>query len=270
MNTAESIIAGAQDGVVSSSVLAEVATKFALPLLAVEKIALINGVIPRRYYRNIGTITPLQQLSLLDGRCVLLGCGGLGGYVAEALARLGVGYIRIVDHDIFSESNLNRQLFAITSKIGFPKVTVVQEAIEGINSAIKVTPYREKLRRENAVSLLADVDIVIDALDNFEARSCLLSFCSAKGVPIVGGSIAGWYGMIYHHISPPKNLLQIFTSLSGHKGIEEFLGNPSFTPALVASIQVALVCQIITGAITTGGLIQFLDVLNMKFEKFEI
>ena len=66
----------------------------------------------KRYLRNISTLTPDENEKLKDFRVCIIGCGGLGGYIVEMLARIGIGHLTVVDMDIFDESNLNRQILS--------------------------------------------------------------------------------------------------------------------------------------------------------------
>src|SRR5512136_1109406 len=98
------------------------ATYFNMTFAQVERIALEIGLLPARYQRNRNTISVKEQLRLFRAHVAVIGCGGLGGYVIEELARLGVGRITAIDPDVFEEHNLNRQLFSSPENLGKPKV----------------------------------------------------------------------------------------------------------------------------------------------------
>ncbi|NLG41191.1 MAG: HesA/MoeB/ThiF family protein, partial [Chloroflexi bacterium] len=80
-----------------------------------------------RYLRNHDAISEAEQAILAQKRVLVVGCGGLGGYVIECLARIGVGYLRVVDGDVFDETNLNRQLLSSNMNLGRPKTLAAQQ-----------------------------------------------------------------------------------------------------------------------------------------------
>lgn len=123
-----------------------------------------------RYIRNMNALSEDECLSLQDKHVCVVGCGGLGGYVISALARVGVGRIDVVDSDCFEETNLNRQIFSQEYNLGNPKVEVVADEVGKINSEIKVNALQVKLEEDNASEIISGADVVVDCLDNFKAR----------------------------------------------------------------------------------------------------
>ena len=109
----------------------------ALTLRAAMVHLLGQNIWPERFRRNFGLVTAEEMTRLLQSRALVLGCGGLGGYAAELLARSGVGSIRLVDNDVFDESNLNRQRFCSESMLGQRKVCVVRDALADIASHVE-------------------------------------------------------------------------------------------------------------------------------------
>ena len=126
-----------------------------------------------RYSRNIPAVSEEDMRKLKSSRAFVAGCGGLGGFIIEYLARMGVGAITVVDGDEFSESNLNRQLLSKVSNMGVNKALTAAERIKDINPDVSVRAVPEFLTKENAASLLADADVVMDALDNVSSRHIL-------------------------------------------------------------------------------------------------
>ena len=88
----------------------------------IERVALETGLLPARYQRNRKTLSTADQLKLFRSTVAVVGCGGLGGYVVEELARLGVCRLKAIDPDVFEEHNLNRQLMSTIAALGQPKV----------------------------------------------------------------------------------------------------------------------------------------------------
>lgn len=144
-----------------------------------------------RYIRNLNALSEDECHMLRKKHVCVAGCGGLGGYVISALARLGVGQIDIVDSDCFEESNLNRQLFSKEINLGKAKVEVIAEEIGKINSDIKINALYTKLDESNAAEIIKDADCVIDCLDNFKARFWLGHGANKFRIPIIYGAIAG-------------------------------------------------------------------------------
>ena len=240
------------------------AQRFALSLATVERLALERGLLPARYQRNRNMISTADQLRLFQSTVAVIGCGGLGGYILEALARLGVGHLVAVDPDAFEEHNLNRQLLCTPALLGQPKVDAAAERLAEINPAVSLTPVHAPFARRNAADLLSGVHVVVDALDDIAVRLELAECCATLGIALVHGAIAGWYGQVTTQF-PGEDTLAKSYARSG-QGIERELGNPSFTPALVASLEAAEVCKILLGR---GTLLRrrtlTIDLLEMDF-----
>jgi len=223
------------------------AERFALSVAEVEAAILAADLMPARYQRNRGMLTTQQQARLFQSRVAVIGCGGLGGYVLEELARLGVGAIVAIDSDHFEEHNLNRQLLSSPGTLGQIKVVAAAQRLAEINPAVTVRSVQEYISRANGRDLLADTDCVVDAVDNVTTRLDLEALCSDLKIPLVHGAIAGWYGHVATVYPGEDTLRKIFRLWTGGKGIEQQLGNPSFTPAVIASMQVAEVCKVLLG-----------------------
>ncbi len=246
----------------------EAMEEFGLSCRVVEELALVLGILPARYQRNRQAISTEQQLALFRSRVAVIGCGGLGGYVLEELSRLGVGTIVAVDPDVFEEHNLNRQLLATPATLGLPKVAAAADRIAGINPAITVVPYRLAFCPDNGHDLLVGSSVVVDALDSIPTRLALAESCADLGVPLVHGAIGGWYGQVTTQFPGDDTLQQIYRNYSGGKGVEQQLGNPAFTPAVVASLQVAEVCKVLLGEgepLRRRKLV--INLLDMEFEE---
>ena len=119
-------------------------------------------------------------------RVVLFGVGGVGGHVAEVLARSGVGTIALVDPDRVSLTNLNRQIVALHSTLGRLKVDVMAERIADINPQCRVEKYPLFYLPENADAVpLADFDYVVDCIDTVKAKLDILRRCHRLGLPVI-------------------------------------------------------------------------------------
>lgn len=140
------------------------------------------------------------QRAIERGRVLVVGAGGLGSPVCLYLAAAGVGTIGIVDADTVSLSNLQRQIIHHTSDIGRSKVESAAGKMRAINPHVEVVEVREMLKPENASSLVADYDIVVDCTDNFNTRLLVNDTCVALGVPMVYGAVQRMAGQIFTYL----------------------------------------------------------------------
>ncbi len=224
-----------------------------------------------RYARNRETISVQEQSILDQAHVAVAGCGGLGGHALEQLARLGIGHLTAIDSDRFEESNLNRQLLAMTQTLGRPKATVAREHLLAVNPLVQVTSHVCRLTEENAETILQGHHVVVDALDNRSSRMLLQKTCETLGIPLVHGAIAGWYGQLAVVDPGARTLEQLYPLRTGEqatleKGIEQQLGNPAFAPGLVASLQVSEVVKLLLGKPTPmKHHVLRIDLLEMEF-----
>lgn len=129
---------------------------------------------------------------LQASRIAVFGVGGVGGFVCEALVRSGLGAIDIVDNDVVSVSNINRQIIATHASVGRPKVEVMAERLREINPDVRVTLHPMFYLPENAGEIdLSQFDYVVDAIDTVTAKLELISRCTALQVPIISAMGAG-------------------------------------------------------------------------------
>lgn len=226
-----------------------------------------DDLLSARYQRNFKSLTIEEQLRLKSSTVAIVGCGGIGGYLAEEFARLGVGHLILIDGDRIEESNLNRQLFALEDNLGDLKVEAAQSRLFKVNSSIKVDTYAQWFTEDTGASLLKNVDLVCDALDNGQTRVELERVCHDLNNPLVLAGIGGWYGIL--GVSFPGEF--IAPKLFGkQRGIEEQQGNPAFAPAVIASLAVAESVKILIGRGTSlRNSFLCIDLLNMDFLKYK-
>lgn len=120
---------------------------------------------------------------LRNATVMVVGCGAVGSFAIEALARSGVGHIIIIDFDDVEESNINRQLFALDSTVGKAKVDVAKDRILDVNPNIKVDA--KKLFFDSETDLDARPDFVIDAIDSVQSKIALYKWCFGNEVPFI-------------------------------------------------------------------------------------
>lgn len=223
-------------------------------------------MLENRYERNSPALSE-QECKLIQGKRVLIvGCGGLGGYLLEFLARVGVGFIRVVDGDVFDQSNLNRQLLAEESLIGIPKAEAAKARGKSINSAVEIEAICSFLDSNNAYKLVKDCDVVLDGLDNVKARKILSAACADAGVPYVHGAVRGWE--LQAAVSMPGD--HLIDTLYPQDGDVSDQSAPSFTPAMCASLQAALCVQLLAGRPVESGTLHYFDLLHQTFASIPV
>lgn len=129
---------------------------------------------------------------LWQSHVVVVGIGGVGSWAAEALARSGVGRLTLIDLDHVAESNINRQVHALTSTLGAAKVEVMAQRIRDISPDISVHPVDEFIEPGQEEKLIpADADLVVDAIDAVAAKASLIAWCVANDKPVIACGAAG-------------------------------------------------------------------------------
>jgi tRNA A37 threonylcarbamoyladenosine dehydratase len=130
-------------------------------------------------------------LQLSKAHIVIFGIGGVGGYVAEALARTFVGKLTLVDCDDVEQSNLNRQIVALSSTLGMPKVEVMKARVLDISPECDVTAKKIFVDADNAASLIEGATYAVDAVDNVTAKLAIVTACQAADIPAISAMGAG-------------------------------------------------------------------------------
>lgn len=149
------------------------------------------------YERRFGGITRLYGPEALtrfgQAHVCVVGVGGVGSWAVEALARSAIGHITMIDLDNLAESNVNRQIHALTDTLGKAKVTALHERISQINPLCEVTEVEDFLTLENVAALIKNqsFDYVIDAIDDSRAKTALIAHCRECHIPLVTIGSAG-------------------------------------------------------------------------------
>lgn len=129
---------------------------------------------------------------LKSAKVLLIGVGGVGSYVCEALARVGVGSIDLIDKDVVDATNINRQLIALHSTVGKPKVEVAAQRLKDINPDIKIKAMECFYLPQNSEQFdFAVYDYVIDAVDNVTAKLDIIEKAKVSGVPVISSMGTG-------------------------------------------------------------------------------
>ena len=139
-----------------------------------------------RYSRTEKLIGSEGVERLKSASVLVMGCGGVGSYAAEAVARAGIGKITLMDGDDAAESNLNRQLIATLDTVGMDKTQAVRERVKSINPDCKVTEHKVFFLPENADTIdFSDFDYVVDAIDTIAGKLAIIEKCSLLGIPVI-------------------------------------------------------------------------------------
>jgi molybdopterin/thiamine biosynthesis adenylyltransferase len=200
----------------------------------------------------------------------IVGAGGLGGYILEMFVRAGIGSITIVDGDTFEVSNLNRQLLSNEKNIGTSKVESAFERVTIVNSDIDVLPVYEYLNNNNSMDILKGHDLVIDALDNIQTRKIIQNTCEKLDICMIHGAISGWYGQVAV-IYPGDKTIDLIYGNDDKYPSDMNQGSPSFTPALVAAVQVAESLKLLIGKpCLKRGVVLYMDLLMNTWQEIEL
>jgi molybdopterin-synthase adenylyltransferase len=265
------LLSVARDGFLTLQDEVGASKRFEKSLREIENVSFEMGLLPERYRRNGETISVDQQRKLFESCVAVVGCGGLGGYVLEELARLGVGTIRAIDPDVFEEHNLNRQILSTALTMGQTKVEAARDRVAAINPAVEVIALRETLSLSNSSHLLRGAHVVVDGLDSIHVRVMLAKACTDLVVPLIHGSIAGWYGQVITQFPGDGVIEAVYGRAEADRGIEVVMGNPAFTPAVVASLQSAEACKVLLGeGKPLRKTMLFINLLDMDIERIVI
>jgi adenylyltransferase/sulfurtransferase len=192
------------------------------------------------------------QKRLAGARVAVVGCGATGSAVASLLARSGVGHLRIIDRDYVEPSNLQRQnLFDENdARDSLPKAVAAARRIAAFNSQIVAEPQVADLTPENASTLLAEVDLILDGTDKFETRYLINDFAVDRNLPWIYAAAVGSYGVTLNVIPGQTACLACLFPDSPHGTFEtcETAGILNSAVNLIASIEATEALKFLVGA----------------------
>lgn len=220
-----------------------------------------------RFMRNIPALSESDQTELSNKRVLIVGCGGLGGYICECLVRAGVGHITVADGDVFEETNLNRQLLSTDTTLGMNKAIVAKERAKQINPCVDFIAHPVFFSCDNADELMEGADIVIDALDSIDTRLTLEDECAERDLVMVHGAVSGWNAQVCT-VLPGSRILHRLYENSGETADKSCVCP---TPALCASIQAAEAIKLLCGkTCATQNKLLIADLKYMTFDLIEM
>tara|TARA_R110002051_G_scaffold40054_2_gene83705 strand:- start:1373 stop:2443 length:1071 start_codon:yes stop_codon:yes gene_type:complete len=228
---------------------------------------------PNRYIRQtaLKEFGPQAQKKLLKSRVLVVGAGGLGVPVLQYLNSMGVGTLGVVEQDVVSISNLHRQVLYTERDLGKPKLEVAFKKLKAQNSATRLRGYDTFLMASNALDIIKDYDIVIDASDNFPTRYLINDACVILNKPFVYGGLQGFEGQVsvfnykggptYRCLFPNMPTIDEIPNCN----INGVLG---VLPGIIGNLQALETVKMITGIgeVLTGKLLLF-NALDQSIQK---
>ncbi len=231
-----------------------------------------------RYQKQIlfDGIGQAGQQTLATKRVLLIGCGALGCVVADAMARAGVGFLRIVDRDFVELSNLQRQtLFTeddVTSH--FPKAVAAAERLQRVNSSIEIDPIVADVDFRNARKFAEDADLIMDGTDNFEIRYLINDISLDLGIPWIFTGCTGSHGQVMPVFPNESACLRCLMQNPPPPGSTETCDTAGVLgPAIgvIASLQAAIALKILTGQKdSVSRSLTIVDVWGMTFRQMDV
>jgi adenylyltransferase/sulfurtransferase len=158
----------------------------------------VNDTQLERYARHIivKEIGGAGQQRLLDAHVALIGAGGIGAPAIQYLAAAGVGRLTVLDDDIVSLSNLQRQVLFATADVGRLKVEAASDAVGRLNPDVRFAAVPTRLTADNAADLLRDADVVLDGSDNFATRLAAADAARTLEIPLVSAAVGQFDGQL--------------------------------------------------------------------------
>ena len=228
-----------------------------------------------RYLRQItldefGTI---GQQKLNDAKVLVVGAGGLGIPVLTYLNAMGVGTLGIVDADIVSLSNLHRQVLFTEAMVGIPKVEAIKKQLSAQNSITQIQTYQTFLTVANALDIIENYDIVVDATDNFPTRYLINDACVILEKPFVYGALHAFEGQVsvFNYKGGPTYRC-LFPTMPGADAVPNCNENGvlGILPGIIGNLQALEVVKVIAeiGEVLSGTLLLF-DTLSQRTQKMK-
>ncbi len=223
-----------------------------------------------RYSRQIILFGEEGQEKLKSTTVLVAGAGGLGSAVLYYLVAAGIGKLIVIDDGLVELSNLQRQILYTVDDIGKPKVFVAAEKLRKLNPHVKIIPVNKRITKELLEEYIEDVDIVVDALDNWEARVVLDSVCYKNNTPYVHAGVEGFYGQITFIIPGKTPCLRCIFPMK-KLGEKKVIPVVSTTPGILGVLEANEVIKYVVGIgeVLSNKLLVYNGLYNM-FEVIEI
>jgi len=213
------------------------------------------------------------QVKLKNSKVCIVGLGGLGCPAAFQLAAVGVGHLRLVDHDIVEISNLQRQYLYDTTLLDYPKVEAAAKRLRDLNPNIEVEPLPLSLNTDTAEEIISGMDVVVDGLDSMTPRYALNRACQKLRVPYVFGAAIMTFGAVSTIIPGETPCLECFQGNLEDEILPKcaVVGVHPSILNIIASLEVSEALRIILGKKPhLANKLLYFDIGGMDFVKVEI
>lgn len=225
-----------------------------------------NGRYSRQLiFKHIGEA---GQEILKRSSTTIIGCGALGGIIANNLARAGIGHIRLADRDIVELNNLQRQMPFEEADVGRPKAEAAAEHLARINSTIEITPSAVHVAPGNIEELIDGCDLVIDATDNLETRLLINDACFKQGIPWVYGGAIETVGMSMSFIPGETACFRCLVDENPERYSQptcDTVGVLNTMTTAIGALEATEALKIILGQPAGKGLVRF-DIWHREFD----
>lgn len=204
-------------------------------------------------------------------KVAVVGIGALGQMAAHELVRLGFEELILIDKDVFTPGNKNRQLYARDDVMGRSKAEVTAQELLKINaqhkeikSRLNIEVYQEFLDEKNGVGLIGDAGILLDCTDNTRSKLYLERLAQERGIPLVHGGVEGWCGQVAVVLPGERILEKLYQDKEVHP-------EKTYAPTVnvIASLQAAEVCKLAMGKAMRGQVL-WVDLMNQEFSTLRI
>ena len=231
-----------------------------------------------RYHRQT-ILQPLGkagQEKLLSARVLVVGAGGLGCPILQYLTAAGTGTIGIVDNDVVNLTNLQRQVLYKMEDIGQPKTHRAKYHLSCLNPDIRFNAYQTFLQGDNALDIITEYDVIVDATDNFPSRYLINDACVMLQKPLVYGAVSQFEGQIavFNVLSENGTLSANYRDIFPNPPLQDQVGNCSeigvlgVLPGTVGCLQANEVIKLITGI--GQPLINQIQAINLLTNQWQI
>ena len=197
--------------------------------------------------RALPQIGERGQARLAVSRVLIIGVGGLGTASSIYLAAAGVGHLGLVDFDVVSRSNLQRQVLYDEYMVGKPKVICAKERLSRLNGDIDIKAINEPVTEDNAMSIISDYDIVVDGCDNMATRLLTSDICHSLGKPYVYGAISEFGGQVAVLCTKGGKTLRDIFGWSSTDAVNASNAVIGITPGIVGTVQANQTLQLLCG-----------------------
>src|SRR4030066_1941240 len=213
------------------------------------------------------------QNKLAKAKVAVIGAGGLGTVSSLYLALAGVGYLRLIDQDTVETQNLHRQILYTIDDLHYPKAEIAAKRLKKLNPLLKAEAVSENVNPTNVERLLADVDCVVDGLDNMITRYLVNRACAKMKVPSVFGAAIGLEGNLSVFAPPETPCLECVMPNLSDDELEtcNTRGVLGATPGIIGAMQAMEAIKLISGAGTPlKGKLMVCDFSDMSFATIDI